>query len=273
MQQLWDGLIAVPINLPGFAYHKGCKAARLLEKLIYDRLDEYLDTYDDHAQKQPDPKPNLETNSVDDSGKVVKSEEFVKLKQNYGRTIVEVLATVIDEDGSPIKRDHIARGCIALLIGAVDTTAAMMQSALWYVACNPAVMASLQEEQKNIIAKFGSGWTEDVVAACKYAEAVVKETLRLQSPAGVVFRKALKDINLDGEYLIRKGERILISLKSSILADERWANDSPLTFNPERWLTSKGTRSGAWVPFGGGFRQCLGQQVCLGTGNGFGFLP
>jgi cytochrome P450 len=55
--------------------------------------------------------------------------------------------------------------------------------------------------------------------------------------------------------------QVILSLAHSIATDERWINDSPQEFKPERWLRREGSAAGAWVPFGGGHRFCLGWQV------------
>jgi hypothetical protein len=70
----------------------------------------------------------------------------------------------------------------------------------------------------------------------------------------------LQDFELCG-YTIPAGTRLQCSLQHTLHTDSRWqAEDDPLAFKPERWL---GQRDGAWIPFGGGPRLCLGWLMAM----------
>lgn len=44
----------------------------------------------------------------------------------------------------------------------------------------------------------------------------------------------------------------------------RWqGEDNPLAFKPERWLHGAASKAGAWIPFGGGVRLCLGWLLAM----------
>ncbi len=59
-----------------------------------------------------------------------------------------------------------------------------------------------------------------------------------------------------------QGSKLFLNLGHAMTNDERWegeTGDLALPhFCPERWLSEAGTRTGAWMPFGGGPRMCLG---------------
>ena len=59
-----------------------------------------------------------------------------------------------------------------------------------------------------------------------------------------------------------QGRQIFLNLGHTLKYDERWAGEkgqlSPQQFYPERWLSEEGQKTGAFMPFGGGLRMCVG---------------
>ncbi len=64
-----------------------------------------------------------------------------------------------------------------------------------------------------------------------------------------------------------QGRTVLLFLGYAMEIDERWAGEAgeraPLSFCPERWLDEAGQKTGAWMPFGGGPRMCLGYLLAI----------
>lgn len=160
------------------------------------------------------------------------------------------------------RREEVQSLLTALLLGAVDTTATALLATLRRLAQNPDLMEALEAEQAAVVAEHGSEWSENAVRSMRLAEAVVKETIRLESPSRLLFRKAMKDTEVDG-YRIRKGEILLLHIGETIAHDERWSSDEPEVFKPQRWLCEAGNRVGGWIPFGGGAHLCVGMQLAL----------
>jgi hypothetical protein len=92
----------------------------------------------------------------------------------------------------------------------------------------------------------------------------------VQAVVGSARRRALQDFRL-GQYVVKRGDRLQLSLAQMMERDPRWAHlpaDSPLAvakFAPERWLEGEGAegRTGGWLPFGAGARMCLGYPLAL----------
>lgn len=63
-------------------------------------------------------------------------------------------------------------------------------------------------------------------------------------------------------HVCAQGRKVFLNMGHSMQNDERWMGEAggraPWKFCPERWLDEAGQKTGAWTPFGGGSRMCLG---------------
>jgi cytochrome P450 len=171
-------------------------------------------------------------------------------------------------------RDHIMTLVTSLMLGALDTTATSLMLALRRFALHPDVLTKARAEQDAVIAQHGPELTFETLKHMRYLDGVLKETIRLQTPVQIVFRRAVQDCEIGDGYLIPAGRKILVHVGEAIVNDERWlstdtnnnTNDKNTNimskiFEPERWLSDEGGRVGGWLPFGGGPRLCPGQQL------------
>ncbi len=115
------------------------------------------------------------------------------------------------------------------------------------------------ELRREADAAFAEPTEEGLLARLPFAATVVRETLRLH-PAGVIApRRAAEDIVL-GAYMMRRGTMVMPSPYLAGRDPRAW--DDPLTFDPHRFdrMTDqqRSLANGAWVPFGGGARSCIG---------------
>jgi cytochrome P450 len=87
-----------------------------------------------------------------------------------------------------------------------------------------------------------------------WADAVVKETLRLRPVIPIVIRKLTRDAEVAGMALPAGVAAVpciwLVHRRADLYED-------PHAFKPERWLDRRPGTS-TWFPFGGGVRRCIG---------------
>jgi cytochrome P450 len=148
------------------------------------------------------------------------------------------------------------------LVGAgFDTTAASLAWMLWCCGLAPDIWDALRAEAELVLGTPGEQRTFDhtTLNRLEVADRVVKETLRLH-PAGVIsLREAARDLDVAG-YPITKGTLILWSSHLAGRDPDTW--DDPLRFHPNRFLDmtddQRAAADAAWVPFGGGRRNCIG---------------
>ena len=172
----------------------------------------------------------------------------------------DVLEALVQNPGLS---DAEIRDQVVTLVGAgYDTTAASLAWMLWRAALEPGVWGRLRTEADAVFAQYDNEHNPiDATAFSQldYANRVMRETVRLH-PAGVISpRQATIDIAI-GSNTIRKGTLILWSAHLAGRDPAAWPD--PLRFDPDRFLNLEPAQQAladqAWVPFGGGVRNCIG---------------
>jgi cytochrome P450 family 135 len=150
----------------------------------------------------------------------------------------DVLSTLLlarDEDGQPMSDVELRDELLTLLVAGHETTATSLAWAVERLVRHP-------------------GALERVATDAEYADAVVKETLRLRPVVALVLRRLLEPLAVAGRELPAG-----TTVAPCILLVHRREDvyPEPDAFRPERFLgRPPGTYS--WIPFGGGVRRCLG---------------
>ncbi len=174
--------------------------------------------------------------------------------------LLSMLLAVQDEDGSRMTDKQIRDELITLLLAGHETTANALSWTWWLLAQNPAAEQKLHAELHDMLS--GRAPTLDDMPKLKYTEMVVTESLRLYPTAWGTARLAIEDHEIGG-YAVRKGMGIAFS-QYVMHRDPRWF-DLPNKFLPERWANGLMKRLPRFVyfPFGGGPRQCIGNNFAL----------
>ena len=150
----------------------------------------------------------------------------------------DVLSTLLlarDEDGEPMSDVELRDELLTLLVAGHETTATSLAWAVERLVRHP-------------------GALDRVASDAGYADAVVKETLRLRPVVAIVLRRLLEPLEVAGRELPAG-----TTVAPCILLVHRREDvyPEPDAFRPERFLREPpGTYS--WIPFGGGVRRCLG---------------
>ena len=185
---------------------------------------------------------------------------IVSIRANPSGDPDDVLEALVHDD-SVSEREVLDQ--VNTLVGAgFDTTAASLAWMLWCCGLAPDIWAALRAEADEVLGAPGhddAAADHRVLNRLELADRVVRETLRLH-PAGVISpREAARDIEVGG-HTITKGTLVLWSAHLAGRDPDVW-ND-PLHFDPDRFLDmtedQQAAADAAWVPFGGGRRNCIG---------------
>ena len=145
---------------------------------------------------------------------------------------------------------------IFVVAAAFDTLASGTVASLYYLAANPRWQEDVRDE---LCAEIPDPASIDIadLSRCERAEWAVKEALRLNAGAPVLWRRAIRPFDFGG-YAFPEGTITGVNPMLTHLLPEIWDDPGaydPLRFSPER---SRGRHRFAFVPFGGGAHGCLG---------------
>jgi len=180
----------------------------------------------------------------------------------------EAEAKVKSENGAgnsaQMSDEQLRDECVTLILAGHETTAVALSWTWYLLSQNHEAEAKLHAE---LDARLGSRLaTIEDLPHLGYTRRVLAESMRLFPPAWGVGRKTLEPYSVGG-YTIPKGAIVLVS-EWVMHHDARFFPD-PEVFDPDRWSTgARETRSNfAYFPFGGGARQCIGEDFAWMEGT------
>jgi cytochrome P450 len=174
--------------------------------------------------------------------------------------LLSMLLAARDDEGRPMSDKQLRDELITLFLAGHETTAIALSWAFFLLARNPAAEERLLREIDEVVGDRVPGAAD--LPRLRYADAVVKEAMRLYPPAYVIGREALADCVIGGFPV---PARATIYFSPWVLhRDPRWF-DEPESFRPERWLDGSAARlpKYVYIPFGGGPRICIGERFAM----------
>jgi len=165
-----------------------------------------------------------------------------------------------EETGEGMDDKQLRDEVMTVFLAGHETTANALSFAVYLVSQHPDVEERVTAEVDAAL----SGRTpafEDV-PSLPYTRMVVEETLRLYPPAYAFARRALEDDEVLG-YRVPKDAGVLISPWVTHRHPDLW--HQPERFDPERFAPERanGRPRFAYLPFGGGPRQCIGNEFAI----------
>ncbi len=169
--------------------------------------------------------------------------------------LLSMLLGAQDEDGSGMTDKQLRDELMTIFLAGHETTALALTWAFYLLAENPQAEAKLAAELEEVLG--GRAPTVEDMPRLRYAEWVVKESMRLYPPAWGLGRECVRECEVGG-YRVPVGMQIF-AFQWVVQRDPRWFAD-PLDFRPERWGEESASRlpKYAYFPFGGGPRLCIG---------------
>lgn len=166
---------------------------------------------------------------------------------NDRQDLLGVLINADLDDG--LIRDQL----ITMLIAGHDTSTASLAWTLAELGAHPAVKHDAQAEIDAVTG--GETPAFEHLMGFGYLGQAIDETLRLHPPIHLGSRVAADNLEFDG-YHIPKDSRVLYSIYLTHRHPDYWR--SPNTFDPSRFDPGKKHAPYAFLPFGGGPRNCIG---------------
>ena len=173
--------------------------------------------------------------------------------------ILGMLLAATDEDGSTLSDHEVRDQAITLLFAGHDTTTSTISFLLYELARNPHELEALYVEQDELLPAGAVPGIEHLAGALPRLEMVLDETLRLYPPAWIGPRRSVEACELAGVPVPANSYVNYCSWASHRLPD---VFPDPEAFVPERFTPERKAAlpKGAYVPFGGGSRTCIGMR-------------
>ena len=175
--------------------------------------------------------------------------------------LLSMLLAARDEGGGRMSDLQLRDEVMTLFLAGQETTALALTWAWHLLAENPEAEASLHAELDDVL-EDGRGARFDDLPRLRFAEAVVKESMRLYPPAWGVGREAARACEVGG-YRIPRGAQVFM-MTYAVQRDARFFRE-PESFRPERWTNGEthDLPKFAYFPFGGGPRLCIGNSFAM----------
>ena len=185
-----------------------------------------------------------------------------KLGGELGKDILGSLIKIKEENAKEEDFDVILNTYIQFMTDGNFVTSDLLGATLYYIISHSEVYSKIMEEQDIVFSTEDAGRNgnllEEEVNQLEYLDLVILETCRL-SCIDKTIRLCTKPWKIpNSDIVIPAGTEILIPVSAIHRDAEIW--EYPEEFIPERFSTeNKGKiKSGTYLPFGTGPRQCLG---------------
>ncbi|CAF4338802.1 unnamed protein product [Rotaria sp. Silwood2] len=168
--------------------------------------------------------------------------------------------TKSEEDKKGLSRDEVMGLMLSFFSGAYTAVATVLVWFIHLMSKHPEVQAKIKKELAEYNLKRLSIEQLDSLI---YLDCVLREVLRfVPTSVGSIRTLTVDDRLPKSGFQLRKGEQVFISFYS-LGRDKRYWSD-PDKFYPERFLNESeegNNNKAALIPFGGGHRQCPGQDL------------
>jgi cytochrome P450 len=208
---------------PGSPWSKMAASRAVLDEIVYGEI----------AQRRADPDP--------------------------GRTdVLSLLVGVRDEAGEGFSDREVRDQVMTLMFAGHDTSTSTLTFMMHELARHPDIVARLQEEQDRVLGA-AAPTIDALEREMPYLEMVLDEVLRLYPPAWIGPRRAVRDFEFGGHAVARGAYVNYCSWASHRIPE---VFPEPEAFIPERFAPERKAAlpRGAYVPFGGGRRICIGKR-------------
>eukprot|EP00541_Cyclophora_tenuis_P014115 CAMPEP_0116544076 /NCGR_PEP_ID=MMETSP0397-20121206/1916_1 /TAXON_ID=216820 /ORGANISM="Cyclophora tenuis, Strain ECT3854" /LENGTH=365 /DNA_ID=CAMNT_0004068247 /DNA_START=257 /DNA_END=1354 /DNA_ORIENTATION=- len=207
-----------------------------------------------------------------------------ELKENDGSALAAMVFSRDDDDDDDdaddesntkknknsrrLSKDQIIENTLLLILAGSETSAGTLTLCMLLLGLKPEKYTKLVQEQESVLKQYGNALSNEALeSGMPYADAVVREALRIRPIVGGSMRGTKKTVVIDGKQIPAGWniayDRYLTHLLDPITYQPDESNmDVKKGFQPERWL-DESTKPSEFIPFGIGPRYCLGADLAM----------
>jgi cytochrome P450 len=176
-----------------------------------------------------------------------------------GEDVLSLLLDAHDEDGASLSDRHVRDEVMTLLFAGHDTTTSTVSFMFYELARHPEIATRLVAEQSAVLCGTAPSAAQLMGGQLPQLEMVLEETLRKYPPAWIGPRRSVEPFEFEGHAVPGGAYVNYSSWASHHLPD---VFPEPDRFDPERFSPDARAAipKGAYIPFGGGSRTCIGMR-------------
>ncbi|MDL9935940.1 cytochrome P450 [Gordonia sp. ABSL1-1] len=181
--------------------------------------------------------------------------EIPKRRTTEADDLFSVLCHSQSDEGHMFSDEDIVNHMIFVMMAAHDTSTIALSMLAYFLGKHPEWQERLRAES---LALGKENLDYEDVDKLPSLDLAFKETLRINAPVGMLFRKTIVDTDILGHY-VPAGTLLAIHPWATMLRKEWWPN--PTHWDPERFSAERRedkVHRFAWAPFGGGAHKCIG---------------
>ncbi|KAK8488421.1 hypothetical protein V6N11_034403 [Hibiscus sabdariffa] len=192
--------------------------------------------------------------------------------ENQKMDLLDILLEVYRDPAAEVKisMKDIKSFLLDIFMAGTDTSSGAIQWAMGELINSPKSFKKLRDEIESVVGRNRLVKESDI-PNLPYLGAVVRETLRLHSPAPLIIRECVEDCDVSG-FFVKAKTRVLVNVYAVMRDPDSWEN--PNGFDPERFLGSSDEKIGGpqmeykgqnfrFLPFGSGRRGCPGASLAM----------
>jgi cyclooctatin synthase len=182
--------------------------------------------------------------------------EYRRTGTDHGDLLSMLLAARDEETGETMTEEEIVNHVFTLLIAGTETTATLLSWTFHLLGRHPEHAARLRAE---VDALPDGPADPTALRGLGFTGRVLTETMRLYPPSWMLTRITTAEHELGG-HVLPEGTTVMYS--PWVIHRDAAVFPEPTRFDPDRWLPerSAGRPRGAFIPFGGGSRKCIGED-------------
>jgi cytochrome P450 len=182
-----------------------------------------------------------------------------RLDGGRGHDLLSLLIDATDEDGNRLDDQQVRDEVMTLLFAGHDTTTSTIGFMFYELARRPDLVTALRDEREQLLGDELPDAEMLMSGRLELLEMVQDETLRMYPPAWIGARRSVKTYEFAGQTVPGGA---YVNYSSWVSHHLPAVFPEPEEFRPERFAPAAKARlpKGAYVPFGGGSRICIGMR-------------